>query len=65
MGDIIGNGCSQHLTQSRTSVRSSLDQVLTNNEPYKSSYVQKTAENRQNRHFLTQKQKCIQIADQK
>ncbi len=27
MSDIIGNGCSHHLTQSRTSVRNSLDQV--------------------------------------
>ena len=46
MGDIIRNGCLQHLTQIRTSVTYTLDQVWTNNEPYKSSYVQKTAKNR-------------------
>ena len=62
MGGIIGNGCSQHLTQTRTSVRSSLDQVWTNNEPYKSSYVQKTAKIA---IFWPQKKKCIHFADQK
>ena len=43
VGDIIRNGCSQHLIHTRTSVTYTLDQVWTNNEPYKSTYVQKTA----------------------
>ena len=43
VGDIMRNGCSQHLIHTRTSVTYTLDQVWTNNEPYKSTYVQKTA----------------------
>ena len=48
MGDIIRNGCLQHLTQTRAGVTYTLDQVWTHDEPYKSTYVQK---NRQNRYF--------------
>ena len=35
--DIMGIGCLQHSKQLRTGVRSSLDQVWSNNEPYKST----------------------------
>ncbi len=37
VSDIMGNGCLQHSKQLRTGVRSSLDQVWSNNEPYKST----------------------------
>ena len=43
MGDTIRNICLQHLTQISTSVTYTLHQVCTHNEPYKSTYVQKTA----------------------
>ena len=42
MSDIMANHCSQHPQHARRGARITLDQVWSHNEPYKSSYVQKT-----------------------